>query len=102
MPKKWMNHWIAPDEQSLIDERNRKLLTLGNLTIITQALNTSIRDADWETKKAGRGADKAGLKKYAEGIDTFSDYLERPVWDETAIAERAGFLSAQAVKVWSI
>ena len=79
MPKKWVNHWDNPEEQAQIDERNRMLLTLGNLTIITQALNTSIRDADWNTKKAGRGADKAGLKKYAEGIDTFSRYLELPV-----------------------
>ena len=102
MPKKWINHWTALSEQALIDERNRKLLTLGNLTIITQALNTSIRDADWETKKTGQGPDKAGLKKYAEGIETFSGYLERPVWDEAAIAERANFLCTQAVRVWRI
>lgn len=41
MPKKWMNHWepVAEAEQ---DKRNKKLLTLGNLTIITSSLNTSI------------------------------------------------------------
>lgn len=100
MPKKWINHWEAPTEHALIDERHRKLLTLGNLTIITQALNASIRDADWETKKAGRGADKAGLKKYAEGIDTFSDFMCKKIWDEAAIAERAEFLHNNAIEVW--
>jgi hypothetical protein len=45
------------------------ILTLGNLTIITQALNASIRDSDWATKKNGKG-DKGGLRKYAEGIET--------------------------------
>ena len=102
MPKKWQNHWARLNTQQQIDERNRKLLTLGNLTIITQALNASIRDADWKTKKAGRGADKAGLKKYAEGIDTFSDYLDRSVWNESVIDERAEFLYQQAVKVWKV
>lgn len=102
MPKKWRNHWEQPADNALIVERGRKLLTLGNLTIITQALNTSIRDADWQTKKMGRSADKAGLKKYADGIETFSGYLDRPVWDENAIADRADFLSEQAIRVWGI
>ena len=102
MPKKWSNRWDKPATQSLIDERNRKILTLGNLTIITQALNTSIRDADWDTKKAGHGPGKEGLKKYAEGIDTFSAFLEKDVWNETAIEERADFLYQKAIAVWSI
>ncbi|MCL2400198.1 MAG: DUF262 domain-containing HNH endonuclease family protein, partial [Defluviitaleaceae bacterium] len=37
MPKKWRNHWTKPDTQVQVAERDRKLLTLGNLTIITQA-----------------------------------------------------------------
>jgi len=101
MPKKWQNHWEMPVEQHQIDERNQKVLTLGNLTIITQALNASIRDSAWDTKKAGRG-NNAGLKKYAEGIDTFSDYLDRSVWNEEAIDERAEFLYHLAVETWSI
>lgn len=100
MPKKWRNHWSMPDTQQQVLERDRKLLTLGNLTIITQALNASIRDADWQTKKAGRGTDNAGLKKYAEGIDTFSGFLEKDEWDEAAIDERAAFLLCNILEVW--
>ena len=102
MPKKWANQWPTPGTQALIDERNRKILTLGNLTIITQALNTSIRDAGWAEKKAGRGQQAGGLKQYSEGIEIFSPYLSRDVWDEAAISERAQFLYEKAVKVWSI
>jgi len=50
-------------------ERDRKSLTLGNITIITQSLNVSVRDSAWDVKKNGN------LKKYAKGIDTFSEYL---------------------------
>ena len=91
MPKKWENHWDKVNtEQERID-RNRKLLTLGNLTIITSSLNTSIRDANWDTKKEGK-KDKKGLKQFASGIDTFSEFLTRSEWNEKVIIERAEFL----------
>ena len=53
MPKKWRNKWGALDDEAAT-RRDRKLLTLGNLAIITHSLNASIRDADWPTKKQGR------------------------------------------------
>ena len=54
MPKKWRNKWGALDDEAAT-RRDRKLLTLGNLAIITHSLNASIRDADWPTKKQGKG-----------------------------------------------
>lgn len=101
MPKKWRNHWAFSGDNAAADFRDRKLLTLGNLTIITQALNASIRDSDWSTKKSGKG-DKGGLRKYAEGIETFSAYLELDVWDEAAIQDRAAYLSTKALEIWGI
>jgi len=101
MPKKWRNHWDFTGNIADGERRDRKLLTLGNLTIITQALNASIRDSDWTTKKSGQG-DKGGLRKYAEGIETLSPYLEADVWDEAAIQERADYLSSKALETWSI
>ncbi|WP_317956461.1 HNH endonuclease family protein [Paenibacillus chitinolyticus] len=71
MPKKWRNHWAFNGDKAAADFRDLKLLTLGNLTIITQALNASIRDSDWATKKYSRG-DKGGLGKCAEGNGTLS------------------------------
>lgn len=54
MPKKWENHWgKLSNEQDKLN-RNRKLLTLGNLTIITASLNSSIRDGNWNVKKTER------------------------------------------------
>ncbi|SUD91752.1 DUF262 domain-containing protein [Psychrobacter phenylpyruvicus] len=60
MPKKWMNKWDSLPTKEEQDKRNFKLKTLGNLAIITQSLNTSIRDANWMTKKEG-SKDKAGI-----------------------------------------
>ena len=51
MPKKWENKWNSISTKEDKDYRNFKLKTLGNLAIITQSLNASIRDANWLTKK---------------------------------------------------
>ena len=99
MPKKWRNKWKQEDEFFDADRRDWVLLTLGNLTIITQSLNASIRDADWATKKAGSGS-KGGLIKYADGIETLSDYLALDEWNEDTIYKRAAYLADKALEIW--
>lgn len=99
MPKKWRNKWKVDDENFDAEHRDWVLLTLGNLTIITQSLNASIRDADWKTKKNGTGS-KGGLIKYADGIETLSDYLALDEWNEERIYERATYLAENALKIW--
>jgi hypothetical protein len=99
MPKKWQNQWDSLKDLSSIENRNRKLLTLGNLTMISQSLNSTIRDANWHIKRDGKG-EKGGLKKYAEGIETLSDYLDLEDWNEDVIRDRAEYLSDLALKIW--
>ncbi|MBS1509370.1 MAG: DUF262 domain-containing protein [Bacteroidetes bacterium] len=100
MPKKWENHWgkISNDQDRI--NRNRTLLTLGNLTILPVSLNTSIRDGNWDVKRFGKSG-KPGLNQYAAGFDTFSQYLSLPDWSEVNIQNRAAFLYDEAKKVWS-
>jgi hypothetical protein len=101
MPKKWRNNWAKTSSEEEALKRDRTLLTLGNLAIITQALNASIQDANWPTKKAGQG-DKGGLRKYSEGIETLSQFLDADGWDEASIEKRADFLADQAIVIWKI
>ena len=104
MPKKWRNNW---NEKNLLnetqkEERDTILRTLGNLTIITKRLNSSISDANWGIKKVGRGKHK-GLNEYANGIEIFSEYLSKTDWNEACIKERADKLYDHSVnKVWSL
>ncbi|QEC79712.1 DUF262 domain-containing protein [Mucilaginibacter ginsenosidivorax] len=99
MPKKWENNWGRISNKELRDERNRKLYTLGNLAIITQSLNASIRDSNWKAKKKGK-SDKPGLVHYSAGIETLAPYLELDEWNESEIEKRAKFLYNKAVKIW--
>ena len=98
MPKKWRNNWDMPDDP---EQRDWTLLTLGNLAIITSSLNSSIRDANWDTKKKGIGS-KDGLLKYAVGLETLSDFLKLDEWNEKHIFERAEWLYEKAADIWHI
>ena len=99
MPKKWENNWGKLSSQEDKIKRNRKLLTLGNLTIITQALNSTIRDANWTVKLKGK-ADKKGLNTYSAGLETISSYFTLDEWNEQIIEQRAEFLYEKAKDIW--
>lgn len=99
MPKKWRNKWGALDDEAAT-RRDRKLLTFGNLAIVTHSLNASIRDAEWVVKKQGKGY-KDGLALCAAGLATMDGVLEKESWGEEDIDERAEWLADKALTVWS-
>ena len=99
MPKKWENKWDSVSTNEEKDTRDRKLKTLGNLAIITQSLNASIRDSSWPIKKAGR-ENKEGLKHYSGGIETLAPFLDLDNWNEVEIEKRAAFLLDKGSEIW--
>lgn len=102
MPKKWRNNWGTLENEELERTRDSKLLTLGNLAIITQSLNSSIRDDNWTTKKIGKGDNKPGLNKCADGLVTMQEVLNKSVWNEDEIDSRGKWLYEQAISLWKI
>lgn len=102
MPKKWRNNWDACADEDMEKKRDSVLLTMGNLAIITQSLNASIRDAAWQAKKTGKGMRKPGLKICAGGLYTLHDALEKEEWDEQEIQARANWLFENARVVWDL
>lgn len=102
MPKKWRNNWPECETDALARQRDSVLLTLGNLAIIPQSLNASIRDSSWENKKAGKGVNNPGLSVCAAGLSTIYDALQQDVWDEEKIALRAEWLFEQARSMWDL
>jgi uncharacterized protein with ParB-like and HNH nuclease domain len=100
MPKKWGNNWDKLNNQQDIDKRNRKILTFGNLAIITQNLNAKVRDSDWHTKK--NGTNNNGLIDYTRDLETISPYLKLSNWNETEIEKRANDLYNYAISIWKI
>jgi len=97
MPQKWEKNWPLPQGADS-EERSKKIRTLGNFTMLTQSLNSSISNADWTSKVTGK--DKNGLKAYAAGLLTMEGVLDLQIWDETAIESRSTWLAKKASELW--
>jgi len=93
MPKKWEENWGEPDFDELAKyKRNQKLLTLGNLTLITKNLNSKLRNQAWEDKKKT-------LKEYSS-LKMTTAFLDKEQWNESTIDERANLLATKAIDIW--
>jgi uncharacterized protein with ParB-like and HNH nuclease domain len=93
MPVKWEANWLEKEmnvEEK--DNRNRKLRTLGNLTLVTKRLNSAMQNAAWKDKKLHLKPNSS-LKMTVE-------YLDEEKWDESAIEGRADDLAAKALIIW--
>jgi len=98
MPQRWQTNWPLPED---VKESTRIHLikTLGNFTIITQSLNSSIGNNKWSIKLMGNGKHK-GLLEYANGLVTLDNVLHLSDWNEQTIEGRATWLAYQASLIW--
>lgn len=100
MPKKWKaQEWPFVGDPE-IEKRNIALKTLGNLAIIPQSLNSSVKNSSWQVKLHGNGK-KKGLLEYATGLETMKIPLSSENWNETTIRDRSHWLSDHARVVWN-
>jgi hypothetical protein len=72
--------------------RNAAINTFGNLTILTQPLNSSVSNAPWKDKRPELL--KHSLLPINQALHSFD------VWDEDAIDKRSGKLLEQALRIW--
>jgi len=93
MPQKWTTHWMKKGmSEAAKIERHRKVKTLGNLTLVTGHLNSSMKNAEWDKKRKA-------LKDHSH-LKITTDYLTNSMWDEKRINARANDLSVIALKIW--
>lgn len=110
LPQSWLEHWplsdstrglnkqelwVASQEDTraeLTRKRNAILQTFGNLTIISQPLNSSVSNSKWEEKKP------ALLQ--ASLLPINQQLLVYDKWDETTIEKRSRELFNRALSLW--
>lgn len=110
MPQGWLAQWPLSDGskgmgyQELWDadegdpraeatrKRNTIIQTLGNLTILSQPLNSSVSNSHWEKKKPELLLNS--LLPINQSLHLIN------VWDESAIEKRANELFQRALKIW--
>ena len=98
MPQRWELHWpLADDEKSDQDrkwERGQAVKEIGNLTLVTQKLNSSISNGPWVEKRVHLSAHSSLFlnKRLLEDVPE--------IWDEDAIRARSTKLVEQILKIW--
>jgi hypothetical protein len=113
MPRKWAKNWPLPngftapvestfeasigghqlsDEiKSLMETRARLVNTLGNLTLLSEALNPSIGNGSWKNKRAKFAGSLLALNR---------DVAAEDDWNEGTIEARAADLASVANRLW--
>lgn len=110
MPQNWIEHWPLQDGSKGLTgtelwnaepqdakavatrRRNAALQTFGNLTILTQALNSAASNSAWPEKKAE-------LLRYS--LLPINQQLQSlDAWDEETISNRAEVLLKRALQLW--
>jgi uncharacterized protein with ParB-like and HNH nuclease domain len=90
MPQRWETHWDADGTVEMRDDRNFLVHTIGNLTVITQSLNSMLSNGPWPDKRS------AILSHSALPINR-----QLPeIWDDDAIRERSKSLAKAVVEAW--
>lgn len=93
MPKKWRNNWPLEEGEDEF-QRDSILLTLGNLTLVTGKLNSSMRDSPWKNKKEA-------LRKNSS-LRITTDYIHTDIWNENEILNRVQSLFEYAKTIWNM
>ncbi len=98
MPQSWQGRWPIPAgvaaEPRSVDNRNRIVHSIGNLTLVNTPLNSTLSNAPWTEKRQTLNAHTV--------LFLNKTLLEEApaVWDEAAIEQRARRLCQVAIQVW--
>jgi len=110
LPQGWINNWPLPDgsqgmtyqelwnaqpgdgRAEATRRRNSLLQTFGNLTILTQPLNSSLSNSAWDIKKPELlRSSLLPINQFLHNVNT---------WDEPAIENRSNQLFEKVLEIW--
>jgi Uncharacterized conserved protein len=98
MPRKWAANWPLIDG-SREDERERLIHTIGNLTLLTQKLNSKVSNGPW----LGVNGKRDGLEEH-DVLILNRELMRKAIdtWTEDAIRVRTGELIESVVRIWHV
>jgi len=95
MPKAWEAHWPLPSNQIVVvaaTNRNNLINTLGNLTLLTKTLNSSISNGKWKKKRSEI------TKNNSNNLNREFISQEYEEWNEKLIIKRTEVLTRYFLK----
>jgi hypothetical protein len=93
MPQKWRKHWPADLTEDQESVRDRVVQQLGNLTLVTQELNSKLSNGPWTTKRDH-------FLQYDDVLLTKDALNPGDTWDELSIEQRTDQLVEQILNLW--
>jgi len=96
MPQEWTKNWPGEEYGEGGLSRNDLIHHLGNLVLVTQALNSKVSNGPWSEKKASL-AEHSTLLTTKEVVDGTVDE-----WDEASILARTQQVAKAIVDLWKV
>lgn len=94
MPQSWAANWPLPDDdgqaERLAEDRHNLVHTIGNLTLVTGSLNSTLSNGPWAVKR----------RHLLEHSALTLNRVLPEYWDVDRIVERSQFLADVAVRLW--
>jgi hypothetical protein len=99
MPQAWIKHWPLPAGGSEV-ERDARIHRLGNLTLLTQKLNSTVSNGPWlgEEGKAAHFQEKDVLLLNSKLL---KDYSSKQ-WDEAGVDHRTAREIDAILAIWPV
>lgn len=96
LPQEWRANWALSGSGITEDERDSRVHTLGNLTLLVQALNSKVSNGAWSAKREA-------LERHATTLLT-RDLLSAPngEWNEANIDARTRRMIDAIIEVWPV
>lgn len=99
LPQDWEAHWPLNATEARVENRKAAIQTLGNLTLITQSLNSKISNGPWD----GPSGKFQALEAHTSLLLTREIQQLGPVeWNEVLIAQRTERMIAEILEIWAV
>lgn len=96
LPQKWQEHWAVFSPPSQL-ARQEHVHLLGNLTLLTNSLNSKVSNGPWDAKRAALLQHNT-IKLTGRLLDLTRD----GVWDEGHIEQRTASMIDSVLTIWSV
>lgn len=97
LPRSWKQHWRVTDLAQEVN-RDSHVHRLGNLTLLTQSLNSEVSNGPW----LGPEGKQAALQKHDVCLMTRDVWHHTDGWDEEAIDARTEQLVSALLATWPV
>jgi hypothetical protein len=97
MPQEWTTNWPIGNQDDAARKRDACIQTLGNLTLITQGLNSKVSNGPW----VGDNGKRDGLSEHTS-LKITQEVVAESVWTEEMIRSRTEQMIDDVISIWSV